>query len=197
MDLEQAEKQLGFDGITQETIDALNESKRRVLDVLADNEWHSNLDIVNVVGNTEAIRRIRELSAEGFEIEKDGHQRNWSYRWTGKIQPMERVSKKLQEAYYQTNHWRRVSAERKRFDGHRCCHCKSPHELVVHHLFYDLFNEQQDDLITLCKRHHEVMHAAARFAFPKLVKPQIADRLRRESQVKQETAFEEVGEFLF
>lgn len=45
--------------------------KERVLDTLADGEWHDGYDLCHPgVGGSEGLRRVRELRAEGYSILK-------------------------------------------------------------------------------------------------------------------------------
>lgn len=65
--------------------------------------------------------------------------------------------------YLLTEHWWRVSEERKYIDGNRCAKCGSTDRLEVHHLRYvDEFGgslrgheDPKLDLITLCRSCHE------------------------------------------
>lgn len=62
-----------------------------------------------------------------------------------------------------TEHWWRVSEERKRIDGNKCAKCGSADRLEVHHLHYvdeygDSLRGRENpelDLITLCHSCHE------------------------------------------
>lgn len=54
-----------------------------VLSILADGEWHSGVDLSQPeTGGTEGLRRLRELTAMGYDIERRGNSRTaWDYRW--------------------------------------------------------------------------------------------------------------------
>ena len=63
----------------------LDSAKGRVLKLLQDRQWHTTAEI-NAVGGTEGTRRVRDLRAEGFDIEvkkfsSDGNK--WKYRLAG------------------------------------------------------------------------------------------------------------------
>lgn len=57
--------------------------------------------------------------------------------------------------YLESPEWRaRRNAVLKR-DGFRCVHCGTTRRLQVHHITYArVGNERDDDLVTLCERHH-------------------------------------------
>lgn len=86
-----------------------------------------------------------------------------------------------QELYYKTPHWQRKRLERMEFDGHRCCHCRATTELTVHHWHYDLFNEDIEDLVTLCRTCHWRIHAypSVQVCFPDWLRPDVIARIRR------------------
>lgn len=90
-------------------------------------------------------------------------------------------AKLLQEAYYQTEHWRRKALQRKLFDSLRCTQCHSTDSLETHHWRYDLFNEKMSDLTTLCKQCHEKMHESIKGSsvhFPAYITQEMAERIR-------------------
>jgi hypothetical protein len=45
-------------------------------------------------------------------------------------------------------------------DGVMCQHCKSEHLLVVHHKDFNKFNNSYDNLITVCRSCHGVIHSS-------------------------------------
>ena len=68
-------------------------------------------------------------------------------------------------AYLKSKAWKKKRISRLKKDGFKCqfiesgkyCHCKA--NLEVHHLTYErLGKERMSDLITLCHRHHSVIH---------------------------------------
>jgi 5-methylcytosine-specific restriction endonuclease McrA len=74
---------------------------------------------------------------------------------------MARRNKLQLNEYYQTLHWQNIREERIKIDNYCCRTCgvtESEYTLHVHHLRYDLFNENiSKDLITLCKYCHEAV----------------------------------------
>ena len=60
--------------------------------------------------------------------------------------------------YIQSDEWKKKKRARKEYDNYTCKHCglKSELKTEVHHRTYkNLYNEQLDDLITLCWRCHD------------------------------------------
>lgn len=90
-------------------------------------------------------------------------------------------AKSLQAMYYQSSHWKQTANARKQMDGYRCVQCHSTSNLETHHWRYDLFNEQMEDLCTLCRSCHESIHNAisgSQVHFPRRVTQSVADRIR-------------------
>jgi 5-methylcytosine-specific restriction endonuclease McrA len=57
--------------------------------------------------------------------------------------------------YIKSNKWFNLRSARISIDNHKCQKCGFEEELNVHHKTYkNLFNENMEDLITLCKRCH-------------------------------------------
>lgn len=55
--------------------------------------------------------------------------------------------------------WEQLRQARITHDNSRCVNCNTAKNLQVHHNTYDrLFNENLDDLITLCRRCHKRLH---------------------------------------
>lgn len=75
------------------------------------------------------------------------------------------VTEQMKVAYYETEHWRSLSRSRRELDG-SCILCGATDELQVHHICYELFAEHIDDLMTVCKHHHEKIHIHSRIKFP-------------------------------
>jgi 5-methylcytosine-specific restriction endonuclease McrA len=122
---------------------------------------------------------IHVLRQRGYVIstQKNG---NGEYVYSlGQRVLMVEVTDEMKAAYYQTEHWKAKRRERREFDEHRCCHCRSTQSLEVHHWNYDLFQEDLSDLATLCSVCHERIHnnANIRIHFPKTVLPEIAAML--------------------
>ena len=64
--------------------------------------------------------------------------------------------------YLKSDHWLKISQERKDMDDHHCQLCGSTDNLQVHHISYKrLWCEIVDlDLVTLCKTCHFMLHDA-------------------------------------
>lgn len=61
--------------------------------------------------------------------------------------------------YLQSDAWRRTRKAVLQRDGHRCRACSSARDLHVHHRTYErVGHEDLDDLITLCEKHHGLVH---------------------------------------
>lgn len=105
---------------------------------------------------------------------------NASYRYVGFRGDMVKA-KGMLNLYLQTTHWKQKARERKEFDGWRCVQCRSTENLETHHWRYSLFNEQLDELTTLCERCHDNMHILVKGSgvhFPAYVTESIAERIR-------------------
>lgn len=68
--------------------------------------------------------------------------------------------------YLVSEDWEKLKVQRFQKDEHKCMICKSGKiqkaKLVCHHITYTrLFNEEIDDLITLCMRCHSKIHRAS------------------------------------
>lgn len=66
------------------------------------------------------------------------------------------------DEYLQSEHWHRTRQRILRRDSHRCRLCNAPgHKVVlnVHHRTYkDLGHEDENDLVTLCRKCHQTFH---------------------------------------
>jgi len=61
--------------------------------------------------------------------------------------------------YLKTIHWQRMRHQVLKRAGNKCQVCKHDSELNVHHNNYaNLWDEQPEDLIVLCKSCHELYH---------------------------------------
>lgn len=60
----------------------LSASKKRVLDLMRDNRWHTATEILEIAEGTEGLRRLRELRDYGYTIEKrrNSESRVFEYR---------------------------------------------------------------------------------------------------------------------
>ncbi len=123
---------------------------------------------------------VKTLREQGHQIESFSRGGRTKTRYVGFEERFDTTG--LKESYYQTAHWRRKRQERLEFDDYRCCHCRSTYELQVHHWCYDLFNEDIEDLSTLCRVCHEKLHAYEQvsIAFPRSVDRQTYERLKEQ-----------------
>lgn len=63
--------------------------------------------------------------------------------------------------YLASAEWKAKRDERMRMDRYLCFNCRSPFNLVVHHVSYEnLYHEEMEDLITLCRECHKHVHSA-------------------------------------
>jgi hypothetical protein len=61
--------------------------------------------------------------------------------------------------YLKSDYWKYIKREVHERDGYKCRQCNSEDNLCVHHLKYDnLYNEDLNYLITLCKKCHYKLH---------------------------------------
>lgn len=148
---------------------------QRVLDLLKICD-RSTLDLLDVGPRPAAY--VRQLRQMGYQIESAKEGNIAVYHLIGKVEMVE-VTPAMQELYYTTPHWQYTRAKRKEFDGYRCACCQTTERLQVHHWKYDLFNEQQCDLLTVCDECHNRIHSYANVHchFPRWVTPEIAEKL--------------------
>lgn len=60
--------------------------------------------------------------------------------------------------YLKSEKWKTITSIRKELDG-SCVLCGSKDNLIVHHRHYEnLYHESINDLVTLCKEHHDEFH---------------------------------------
>jgi len=78
---------LGGEGIlTPDDVPELKAGTRRVLTLMSDGQYHSAQEVLVAAGKdgipaTEGLRRLRELRAHGFDVEKERTgNRQWMYR---------------------------------------------------------------------------------------------------------------------
>jgi len=95
----------------------------------------------------------------------------------------QRITASIKSLYYKTDHWKRLSQERKAFDGYQCTLCKSPQNLETHHWRYRLFNESLMELQTFCARHHSAIHMVSKIAFPSYANADVIRRIEQEAEV--------------
>ncbi len=158
----------------------LETTRRRVLERLGNGPlpcW----DIERDPHRGQAV--VHTLRNEGYAIPTVMIGGEPHYRYAGYNGMFVKVTKSMQNAYYQTSHWKRVAQERKGHDQFRCVQCGSGDELETHHWRYVLFNEDVLlDLCTLCKSCHDGIHQEARGSrgihFPRHVSSDIANQLQ-------------------
>ena len=75
---------LGFWTATDADLAKLTDQKREILKRLR-GAWVTGRDLIETTGAAEATRRVRELRADGYDIEKRGGGRLVEYRWNGNI----------------------------------------------------------------------------------------------------------------
>lgn len=123
---------------------------------------------------------IRELRIDGHIIDTRKLNGVSVYVYRG-FRSRVRVNDQLKESYYNSDHWRRTSTERKSVDNFTCSQCGEREELETHHWRYDLFNEDiLFDLQTLCRECHTRLHhrlKGSMIHFPRSVTPLVAGAL--------------------
>jgi hypothetical protein len=120
----------------------------------------------------------------GFEILGDGSSTNPYWMPNANASPtMVRTTQTIQDAYYESDHWCAIRQQRWQFDNHRCVLCVDScrDELQCHHIIYNLFSENLDELMTVCRHHHKLIHDRDRggcfLKFPTGVETLMAERL--------------------
>lgn len=103
----------------------------------------------------------------GFNILGDGsydspYEMAFPYQMPEKVS----VTDDIKRAYYETDHWQRMRHQRLTVDGYHCVICGAIDDLNVHHIKYQLFEEEITELMTVCRFHHGVIHDNSRMAFP-------------------------------
>lgn len=67
--------------------------------------------------------------------------------------------------YLKSDYWLGIREQVYERDGHKCKLCDSPKNICVHHLSYEnLYNEKLEDLVTLCRKCHYIIHKENPFA---------------------------------
>jgi hypothetical protein len=113
-----------------------------------------------------AIERLR--NAHGFSIHGSGaYSKPYFMKSPYEMPGLVAITPEVQDAYYETDHWRMMSQTRKLFDDNKCvlCHVTDA-DLQVHHVKYKLFSENISELMTLCKLHHKMIHEYSKPKFP-------------------------------
>lgn len=78
-------KRVQFPTMTEKDATELKAGVREVLALMKDGQWHDAEKIIKVSGVRDGLRRMRELRAKGYVVEKkrlDRETRNWHYRLT-------------------------------------------------------------------------------------------------------------------
>ena len=79
-------KAIGAEGILEEEdLPSLDSQREKVRQLMLDGQWHSGPEILETAGGTEGMRRLRELRAKGYTVEKARdslNRRFWWYRMT-------------------------------------------------------------------------------------------------------------------
>lgn len=180
------------------------ESQNMLFDVGSSREFHESQS-----QQQEALKilRHRKLTKVSFEIDWPGSRlapaidilRNgWGFEIFGHgtkqdpywlANPNQSPSKvyvpeksELKNAYYDSEHWSFTRTRRYEFDNYRCVLCvgSCADEIECHHITYNLFAEKQDELMTVCKYHHSLIHDpkfGCKLKFPTGVETWVVERL--------------------
>lgn len=161
---------------TSQEVRSAESKKDRVLGLLMQSgRWVSSSELQDVTHRFSAS--LNTLRNEGHVIDRrrdDQGESQWRYI---KSVPMVKVTGDWKRGYYDSPHWKHTSYLRRKHDSYLCCNCKSPRDLQVHHWCYDLFEEDIEDLMTLCNECHERIHSHIPIAFPFVVTPEVFGRL--------------------
>lgn len=61
--------------------------------------------------------------------------------------------------YMKSEMWQSKRLEVLRRDNHKCVVCNKKDNLDIHHISYEnVGNESLDDLVTVCRKHHQLIH---------------------------------------
>jgi len=119
------------------------------------------------------IEKLR--NAHGFEILGDGSINSsnepgrgcpYFLNDTTQMPKLIATTDEIKQNYYETWHWKNVRHKRLEFDSFVCVLCGEEQDLQVHHIVYHLFNEQNSELMTVCRDCHETIHESSRLKFP-------------------------------
>lgn len=151
-----------------------------------------------------AILRNRKLTKLSFEQDwkKDGSRlapainilrKDWGFNIAGSgtrkdpywlLEPNQsparvRTTEQMKALYYDSSHWSATRERRWQHDNYRCVLCveSCKDEIQCHHVTYNLFNERLDELMTVCRSHHKIIHEDSRLIFPIGVDLWVAERL--------------------
>lgn len=123
------------------------------------------------------IERLR--NGWGFEIQGDGSiKKPYALLDRNQYPTKVEVTAEMKSAYYASSHWDLTRRKRFEHDKYTCVMCVHVEPAyVVHHATYNLFRESIDELVSLCERHHEMIHDNSRIGFPIGVDVSIAEKL--------------------
>jgi hypothetical protein len=113
-----------------------------------------------------SVEQLR--NAHGFTIEGHGTVERPYYMTDVKQRPtLARTTPEMKVAYYATPWWNEVRIRRLQRDAFQCVLCGFHDDLRCHHVSYaNLFCEQLHDLMTVCDRCHDRVHAHCGLKFP-------------------------------
>jgi hypothetical protein len=79
----------GSELLTQQDLSDFSKAKKRILQLMSDGAWHTATEIIEVTGQREGLRRLRDLRGKGIEVEvmRDGDKREFLYRIKMPAQP--------------------------------------------------------------------------------------------------------------
>lgn len=124
--------------------------------------WEENYKGSRLAPTIEQLRNMY-----GFTITGHGTVRD-PYLMPDRQQPPQtvKVTNDIKSSYYNCDHWRAIRKRRWEKDNHQCLLCNDAGLIQVHHIRYNLFNEDITELMTVCKECHQRIHDAARLKFP-------------------------------
>jgi len=79
--------------------------------------------------------------------------------YKNKSEPVKRVYVDYKD-YINSVEWFKKREVRRKYDNNKCLYCGSEERLEVHHCHYETLGSEcpYDDLITLCRKHHQQVH---------------------------------------
>lgn len=104
----------------------------------------------------------------GFDIFGDGSIDNpYFMPDRGQYPKRVHVTDQMKKSYYESSYWCKIRTQRFEHDKYCCVLCTvTEPAATVHHVKYNLFNETLDELISVCERHHVMIHDNSRIKFP-------------------------------
>ena len=76
-------KSLGGKGIlTTQDLKDFSKAQRLILGLMSDGEWHPASEIIEVGGQRESLRRLRDLRSSGYDVQlkRDSQSRDFLYQ---------------------------------------------------------------------------------------------------------------------